>query len=120
MHIISLPLTLPRFNFHLKHTLVRTALKNGAAFEICYVGSLGGQKDPVFTDASYAEVRRRAGGRRRVVSGGAINQADLRAPKGVANLYAIVSLLEQRICIDRLFGQDSVIRCSKIQHITRS
>ena len=30
-YIISFPLTLPRFNFHLKHTLIRTALKNGSA-----------------------------------------------------------------------------------------
>ncbi|KAF8552339.1 hypothetical protein OG21DRAFT_1498513 [Imleria badia] len=35
-HIIALPLTQPRLPFHLKHTLVRTAIKNGAVFEINY------------------------------------------------------------------------------------
>jgi ribonuclease P/MRP protein subunit RPP1 len=40
-HIIALPLTHPRLPFNLKHTLVRTAIKNGAMFEINYAGALG-------------------------------------------------------------------------------
>ncbi|KAG6370488.1 hypothetical protein JVT61DRAFT_11975 [Boletus reticuloceps] len=42
-HIIALPLTLPRLPFHLKHTLVRTAIiiKNGTVFEVNYAGALG-------------------------------------------------------------------------------
>jgi len=40
-HIIALPLTYPRLPFNLKHTLVRTAIKNGAVFEINYAGALG-------------------------------------------------------------------------------
>lgn len=33
-HVISLPLTGPRLPFYFKHTLVRTALKNGAVLEV--------------------------------------------------------------------------------------
>ncbi|KAI0685421.1 RNase P subunit p30-domain-containing protein [Cerioporus squamosus] len=54
-HIISLPLTLPRLPFNLKHTLVRAALKNGAVFEINYVGALGGEGDPALTIPSGSE-----------------------------------------------------------------
>jgi ribonuclease P/MRP protein subunit RPP1 len=54
-HIISLPLTLPRLPYHLKHTVVRTAIKNGAVFEINYVGAIGGENDPLIVDANVAE-----------------------------------------------------------------
>ena len=40
-HIISLPLTLPRLPFRMKHTMVRSALRNGAVFELMYAGVLG-------------------------------------------------------------------------------
>lgn len=99
-HIISLPLTL-RLDFRMKHTLVRTALKNGAVFEISYVGALGGDNDAALVEAGAAEsgatakrnwwatakeVTRVTKGKGLIVSGGVVTEADLRAPKDVSNL----------------------------------
>ena len=101
-HIISLPLTLPRLPYHLKHTLIRTAIKNGAVFEINYVGALGGESDPMLVEANVAEsgpsakrnwwaaareLVRVTKGKGLVISGGISAEADLRAPRDVANLY---------------------------------
>ncbi|KAI0916530.1 hypothetical protein AcW1_010104 [Taiwanofungus camphoratus] len=103
-HIISLPLTLPRLPFHLKHTLVRTALKNGAVFEINYVGALGGEGDPGGSGgesgagakrnwwAAAREVVRVTKGKGILVSGGVSNDYDLRAPKDVCNLITLLGL----------------------------
>jgi ribonuclease P/MRP protein subunit RPP1 len=100
-HIISLPLTLPRLSFHLKHTLIRTAIKNGAVFEISYVGALGGDNDPILLNAGGAEngstakrnwwaaareITRVTKGKNLIISGGVVSEADLRAPRDVANL----------------------------------
>jgi len=100
-HIISLPLTLPRLPYHLKHTLVRTAIKNGAVFEINYVGSVGGENDPVVVDANAAEngpnarrnwwaaareLVRVTKGKGLLISGGVCADPDYRAPRDVANL----------------------------------
>jgi ribonuclease P/MRP protein subunit RPP1 len=100
-HIISLPLTLPRFPYHLKHTLIRTALKNGAMFEINYVGALGGENDPLLVDANAAEngpsakrnwwasareVVRVTKGKGVIVSSGVVSEADFRAPRDIGNL----------------------------------
>ena len=99
-HILSLPLTLPRLPFNLKHTLVRTALNNGAVFEINYAGALGGgtEGDGVAGGegsgagakrnwwAAAREVARVTKGKGVLVSGGVFNEADLRAPRDVANL----------------------------------
>ncbi|KAI9001117.1 PHP domain-like protein [Trametes punicea] len=104
-HIISLPLTLPRLPFNLRHTLVRAALKNGAVFEINYAGALGGEADPALTIpsgsesgagakrnwwAAAREVVRVTKGKGILVSGGVFNEADLRAPRDVANLVTIL------------------------------
>lgn len=85
----------------MKHTLVRTALKNGAVFEINYVGALGGDHDITLIEAGAAEsgatakrnwwatakeVTRVTKGKGLVVSGGVVAAGDLRAPKDVANL----------------------------------
>ncbi|KAG5637567.1 hypothetical protein H0H81_004144 [Sphagnurus paluster] len=106
-HIISLPLTLPRLSFYLKHTLIRTAIKNGAVFEISYVGALGGENDPILCSAGGAEngstakrnwwaatkeLTRVTKGRSLLVSGGVLAEADLRAPADVANLIALLGL----------------------------
>ncbi|KAI1795129.1 PHP domain-like protein [Ganoderma leucocontextum] len=106
-HIISLPLTLPRLPFNLKHTLIRTALKNGAVFEINYVGALGGEGDPGSTIpsgsesgagakrnwwAAAREVARVTKGKGILVSGGVFNEADLRAPRDVANLITVLGV----------------------------
>jgi ribonuclease P/MRP protein subunit RPP1 len=100
-HIISLPLTLPRLPFNLKHTLVRTAIKNGAVFEINYVGALGGENDPVLVSANGAEsgttakrnwwaatreLTRVTKGKGLITSGGVFAKADLRAPRDIGNL----------------------------------
>ncbi|KAL4257386.1 RNase P protein component 3 family protein [Pleurotus pulmonarius] len=105
-HIISLPLTLPRLPFRMKHTLIRTALKNGAVFEINYIGALGGENDPCLVTADAAindssakrnwwaasrELCRVTKGKGILVSSGAIADADLRAPRDIGN---IISLLD--------------------------
>ena len=41
----------------MKHTLIRTAIKNGAVFEINYVGALGGENDSILVEADAAENR---------------------------------------------------------------
>ncbi|KAL7282328.1 hypothetical protein ACG7TL_003798 [Trametes sanguinea] len=106
-HIISLPLTLPRLPFNLKHTLVRAALKNGAVFEINYAGALGGEGDPALSIpsagesgagakrnwwAAAREVARVTKGKGILVSGGVFNEADLRAPRDVANLITVLGV----------------------------
>lgn len=100
-HIIALPLTLPRLPFNLKHTLVRTAVKNGAVFEISYAGALGGEPDPAMGAMAAGEGG--SGGKRNwwaaareivrvtkakgiIVTSGAASQTNLRAPKDVGNL----------------------------------
>jgi len=97
-HVISLPLTSPRLPFHLKHTLVRTAIKNGAVFEINYVGALGetgvsafGVSDSGLSAkrnwwAAAREVIRVTKGKGIIVSGGALAEADCRGPRDVQNL----------------------------------
>ena len=104
-HIISPPLTLPRLPYHLKHTLIRTAIKNGAVFELNYVGALGGKSDTVLADANVAEsgpsakrnwwaatreLVRVTKGKGLIISGGGVAEADLRPPRDVANLYAFI------------------------------
>ncbi|KIK04031.1 hypothetical protein K443DRAFT_443707 [Laccaria amethystina LaAM-08-1] len=106
-HIISIPLTLPRLPYHLKHTLVRTAIKNGAVFEINYVGALGGENDGVMVEAGAAEngqsarrnwwaaareLVRVTKGRGVLVSGGVVGDVDLRAPRDVGNLITVLGL----------------------------
>ncbi|GLB40858.1 putative PBP superfamily domain containing protein [Lyophyllum shimeji] len=108
-HIISLPLTLPRLSFYLKHTLIRTAIKNGAVFEISYVGALGGENDPVLTNAGGAEngaaakrnwwaatreLTRVTKGKSLIVGGGVVADADLRAPTDVGNLITLLGLAQ--------------------------
>ncbi|KAH9918194.1 PHP domain-like protein [Epithele typhae] len=94
-HIIALPLTLPRLPFNLRHTLVRTALANGAVFEINYAGALGADGESAGGGESNAgakrnwwaaarEVARVTKGKGVLVSGGVSSEADLRAPRDVA------------------------------------
>ena len=94
-HVISLPLTLPRLPFHLKHTLIRTAVKNGAVFEMNYCGAFGSDPDALETAsmtikrnwwASAREVVRVTKGKGLIVSGGVTNEPDLRAPRDIVNL----------------------------------
>lgn len=94
-HVISLPLTLPRLPFHLKHTLIRTAIKNGAVFEMNYSGAFGSDPDAFETIsvtikrnwwAAAREVIRVTKGKGVIVSGGIMAEPDLRAPKDIINL----------------------------------
>jgi len=100
-HIIAIPLTLPRLPYHLKHTLIRTALKNGTVFEVNYVGAVGGEQDAVIADAGAAEsgtsakrnwwactreLLRVTKGRGVILSGGVVSDGDARPPRDVANL----------------------------------
>ncbi|KZT06706.1 PHP domain-like protein [Laetiporus sulphureus 93-53] len=103
-HIIALPLTLPRLPFYLKHTMVRKAIKQGAVFEIQYAGALGAEVDLGGIGgeggtgakrnwwAAAREVIRVTNGKGVVVSGGVLNDADLRAPRDVANLITMLGL----------------------------
>ncbi|TCD63235.1 hypothetical protein EIP91_005820 [Steccherinum ochraceum] len=108
-HIISLPLTLPRLPFNLKHTLVKTAIKNGAVFEIPYAGALGSEPDPALGSvaagesgsggkrnwwAAAREVVRVTKGKGFIVTSGAVNQTSLRAPKDVGNLITMLDLAQ--------------------------
>ncbi|KAF8136986.1 PHP domain-like protein [Boletus edulis] len=107
-HIIALPLTLPRLPFHLKHTLVRTAIKNGAVFEVNYAGALGdpesshanlGVSDTGLTAkrnwwAAAREVVRVTKGKGVIVSGGVIGQGDYRSPRDVQNLITLLGLAQ--------------------------
>jgi ribonuclease P/MRP protein subunit RPP1 len=106
-HIISLPLTLPRLPYHLKHTLIRTAIKNGAAFEIGYAGALGGESESLDGSESGAgakrnwwaaarEVVRVTKGKGIIVSGGVSTEADLRAPRDVGNLITLLGLAQNQ------------------------
>ena len=97
-HIISLQLTSPRLPFNPKHTLVRTAIKNGAVFEINYIGALGESSTSTFgvSDsglsgkrnwwAAAREVIRVTKGKGIIVSGGALAESDYRGPRDVQNL----------------------------------
>ncbi|EKM52974.1 uncharacterized protein PHACADRAFT_30094 [Phanerochaete carnosa HHB-10118-sp] len=106
-HIISLPLTLPRLPFNLKHTMVRTALKNGTVFEVPYAGALGAESDTAGALvggseggsgakrnwwAAAREVVRVTKGKGIIVTGGVMNQVDLRAPRDIGNLITLLGL----------------------------
>ncbi|KIK79109.1 hypothetical protein PAXRUDRAFT_770614 [Paxillus rubicundulus Ve08.2h10] len=107
-HIILLPLTLPRLPFHLKHTLVRAAIKNGAVFEINYAGALGdtesaqinfGVNDSGLTTkknwwAAAREVVRVTKGKGIIIGGGVTREADYRSPKDVRNLITLLGLAQ--------------------------
>ena len=94
----------------MKHTPVRTALKNGAVFELTYVGALGGRNDETMVDAGAAEdgqnakknwwsaareLARVTKGKGILVSSGAASDADIRAPHDVANLCVFAGRLRR-------------------------
>lgn len=88
-HIISLDLaSAPRLPFFLKHTLIRTAIRNGAVFELVYSPAIGGDENKRRNWwANARELIRVTNGKNIIISGGAGALADLRAPLDVSNLF---------------------------------
>jgi ribonuclease P/MRP protein subunit RPP1 len=70
------PLDVPRLPFRMKHAVVRTALRNGAVFEIPY-SALDTAAKRNWWAATHEVV---------LVIGGGMDVADLRAPKDIGNL----------------------------------
>ncbi|KAF8900696.1 PHP domain-like protein [Gymnopilus junonius] len=90
---------LPRLPYHLKHTLIRSAIKNGAVFEINYVGALGGENDAVLIDANAAESGSGAkrnwwSSTRELIAGGVVAEADVRPPRDISNLIHVLGLAQ--------------------------
>jgi len=102
-HIISLPTDLPR-QLRLKHTLVKTALRNGAMFEICYSGALGVDEGMRRNWWGCARETVRAcagrdGGKRKggvIVNWGGEDIGTMRAPRDVANLVTLLGLVQDQ------------------------
>ncbi|KAN0128246.1 PHP domain-like protein [Lactarius tabidus] len=94
-HIISVPLDVPRLPFRMKHTVVRTALRNGAVFEIPYASALDNTAKRNWWAAA-REVVRVTKGRGLIVTGGCTEVADLRAPKDVGNLVTFLGLAQDQ------------------------
>ncbi|KAL5521167.1 hypothetical protein ACEPAG_9089 [Sanghuangporus baumii] len=100
-HIISIPLAEPRLPFRLKHTLVRTAIRNGAVFEINYAGALlgggvggGGDEERRNWWAAARELVRVTKGKGLIVSSGVDNDQLLRAPRDVGNLITLLGIAQ--------------------------
>jgi len=87
-----MPVTLPRLPFHLKHTLIRTALKNGAVFEIDYAGAVGAESERRNWWGGAREVVRVTKGKGILLSGGASEQTEIRAPRDAANLITLLGI----------------------------
>ncbi|KAH7099745.1 Polymerase/histidinol phosphatase-like protein [Auriculariales sp. MPI-PUGE-AT-0066] len=83
-HIIVVPLS-PRVPFPLKHTLVRTARRAGAVFELSFAGAIRGDEG---WWGSAREVVRVAKGKGIVITGG----GEPRAPRDLANLAGLLDL----------------------------
>ncbi|KAH9026815.1 PHP domain-like protein [Lactarius pseudohatsudake] len=92
-HIISVPLDVPRLPFRMKHTMVRTALRNGAVFEIPYASALDNIAKRNWWAAA-REVVRVTKGKGLIVTGGGMDVADLRAPRDVGNLVTFLGLAQ--------------------------
>jgi ribonuclease P/MRP protein subunit RPP1 len=99
IHLITIPLHLPRIPYYLKHTLVKTAIRNGASFEISYGGALGhslsrdggtggggGQEAKMNWWAAVREIVRVTKGKGVALSSGVEDSMGLRGPRDVANL----------------------------------
>jgi len=92
-HIISVPLDVPRLPFRMKHTMVRTALRYGAVFEISYASALDNTAKRNWWAAA-REVVRVTKGKGLIVTGGGADVADLRAPRDAGNLITFLGLAQ--------------------------
>jgi len=75
----------------MKHTMVRTALRHGAVFEISYAGALDSNAKRNWW-ATAREVARVTKGKGLIVTGGGMDIVDLRAPKDIGNLVTFLGL----------------------------
>ncbi|KAG8716570.1 hypothetical protein FRC09_015556 [Ceratobasidium sp. 395] len=94
-HIISIDAAsaTPQLPFRLKLSLVRTAIRNGAAFEICYSGALSSDESARRNWwAGAREVARATKGQGILLTGGGQKTADLRAPLDAVNLATVLGL----------------------------
>ncbi|KAF8503221.1 PHP domain-like protein [Hysterangium stoloniferum] len=91
-HIISMPVTFPRLPFHLKHTQVRSALKNGSVFEIDYSGAVGAESERRNWWGGSRELVRVTKGKGILLSSGANDDRELRAPLDAANLVTLLGI----------------------------
>ncbi|KAG9110046.1 hypothetical protein FRC07_008241 [Ceratobasidium sp. 392] len=94
-HIISIDAAsaTPQLPFRLKLSLVRTAIRNGAAFEICYSGALASDESARRNWwAGAREVTRATKGKGILLTGGGQKIADLRAPLDAINLATVLGL----------------------------
>ncbi|KAH9975255.1 RNase P subunit p30-domain-containing protein [Lactifluus volemus] len=92
-HVISVPLDVPRHPFRMKHTMVRTALRNGAVFEIPYASALDSATKRNWWAAA-REVVRVTKGKGLIVTCGGLDVADLRSPKDIGNLITFLGLAQ--------------------------
>jgi len=92
-HVISVPLDVPRLPFRMKHTMIRTALRNGAVFEIPYASALDSAAKRNWWAAA-REVVRVTKGKGLIVTGGGMEVADLRGPKDIGNLITFLGLAQ--------------------------
>ncbi|KAG9097149.1 hypothetical protein FS749_006975 [Ceratobasidium sp. UAMH 11750] len=94
-HIISIDAAsaTPQLPFRLKLSLVRTAIRNGAVFEISYSGALASDESARRNWwAGAREVTRATKGKGLLLTGGGQKIADLRAPLDAINLATILGL----------------------------
>ncbi|KAG9077417.1 hypothetical protein FRC06_008919, partial [Ceratobasidium sp. 370] len=94
-HIISIDAAsaTPQLPFRLKLSLVRTAIRNGAAFEISYSGALASDESARRNWwAGAREVTRATKGKGLLLTGGGQKVADLRAPLDAVNLATVLGL----------------------------
>ncbi|KAG8744342.1 hypothetical protein FRC10_010322 [Ceratobasidium sp. 414] len=94
-HVISIDAAsaTPQLPFRLKLSLVRTAIRNGAAFEISYSGALASDESARRNWwAGAREITRATKGKGLLLTGGGQTIADLRAPLDAINLANILGL----------------------------
>ena len=90
VHLITLPTDLPK-QMRLKHTLVKTAIRNGAMFEVCYTGVLSVDEGVRRAWWGCAREAVRACQKGIVFSSG--GEESFRAPRDVANMLVPILTL---------------------------
>jgi ribonuclease P/MRP protein subunit RPP1 len=107
-HIISLDLaSQPRLPFYLRLSIVRTAIRNGAVFEINYAPALDSNADLQRRNwwGNAREVARVTNGKNIIFSAGG-RPGEVRAPRDVVNLMTMLG-------INQNFGLDAMVSTPK-------